>query len=372
MEQYKVILSDCHLSAGRFFEGRLNPHEDFYFDEEMIDLFEYFSSGKYGESIEGSVSVELILAGDFFDYLNVPYQGEFEDRITEEISLYKTEAAIAGHKKVMEAIRAFAAMPNKKVTYLIGNHDADLFFEKVRERITREWDPRGECPSEKVNVYADRDHLNFDGGVELHHGNQFEAGSILDFSKPILDQGLEKPVLNLPWGSFYVLKIINRLRWEREYIDKIRPVKVFVLFNLILDPLFTLKFCFLSLFYFFKTRFIISPKRRANFKVTLEILRQETKVFLDLEAEARKYLDENPKVQTLIFGHTHRPMNKIYPDGKQYINTGTWTKMINLDWRSLGQQFRRTFALVHIKDQKVTAELRQWVGEHNPHQVFDG
>jgi UDP-2,3-diacylglucosamine pyrophosphatase LpxH len=103
----------------------------------------------------------------------------------------------------------------------------------------------------------------------------------------------------------------------------------------------------------------------------MEILRQETRLFLDLEREARQILEERRDLKTLIFGHTHRPMNKVYPDGKQYINTGTWTKMVHLDWRGLGQQVRRTFALIHFKEGEARCELRQWVGEHSPHAVFD-
>jgi len=141
---------------------------------------------------------------------------------------------------------------------------------------------------------------------------------------------------------------------------------------LIVDFRFTLKFIFLSVFYFLKTRFIPSPFRRSRFKVTLDILKQETHFFLDLENEARGVLNESPSLKTIIFGHTHRPMNKVYPDGKQYINTGTWTKMIHLDWGSLGQQFRRTFALVHFEGDQARCELRQWVGEHSPHQTFRG
>ncbi len=366
-----IVVSDCHLSAGRVHEGRLNPHEDFHFDEEMADLVEFFSRGKYGSGPDGPVEVELILAGDYLDFLNVPVDGEFEDAITESLSLKKLEAILAGHPRVFEAFRKFASLPGKTITYLIGNHDADLFFPAVQERITRAWDPEGRFPSPKVRVVADRDRLNFPGGVEIRHGNQLEAGSILNFERPLLTAHLSEPVLNIPWSSFYVLKIVNRLKWEREFLDKVRPVKVYVLFGLLVDPLFTLRFVFLSLFYFVQTRFIYSPKRRASLKVTGEILKQESKVFLDLEAEARQILEEREDLQTLIFGHTHRPMNKIYPDGKQYINTGTWTKMINLDWRGLGQQVRRTFAFVHIQDGKARCELRTWVGEHGPHQLFD-
>jgi predicted phosphodiesterase len=93
---------------------------------------------------------------------------------------------------------------------------------------------------------------------------------------------------------------------------------------------------------------------------------------LDLEKQARRHLDEQSDVKTLIFGHTHHPMNKVYPDGKQYINTGTWTKMINLDLRALGQQFRLTFALVRIRDGQARCELRQWMGEYGPHKAFQG
>lgn len=368
---YKFIISDCHLSAGRFFEGHLNPHEDFHFDREMCDFFEYISSGEFGDQADGPVEVELFINGDFLDFLNVPYHGEFEEAITEAVSVTKLEAILAGHPKVMAALREFASKPGKSITYLIGNHDADLFYPKVRERITREWDPQGGFPSEKVRVIADRDRIRYEGGVEIHHGNQFEAVHVLNFSKPLLDSYLDEPVLNLPWGSFYVLKIINRMKWEREYIDKIRPIKVYVLFGLLFDTWFTLRFCFLTLYYFLKTRLVYSPKRRSRLKVTAEILRQETDFLLDLERQARGLLDREAEVRTVIFGHTHQPMNKVYPDGKQYINTGTWTKMVNMDWRSIGrQQYCLTFALVKIQDGQSECDLRHWVGEHRPHQVF--
>lgn len=390
MEKVLIVISDCHLSAGRFFEGHLNPHEDFYFDDEMCEFFNYFSTGKYGEGSQGSVEVELFINGDYFDFLNVPYHGEFEESITEDIALYKAEAIISGHPKVMAALRKFASLPGKSITYLIGNHDAELFFPKVRERIIREWDPHGQFPSEKVRIIVDRDRVRFDGGVEIHHGNQFEAVHQLNFTEPLLgvkrpeeqSEGqsarqldgwayLDQPVLNIPWGSFYVLKIVNRLKWEREYLDKIRPIKVYVLFGLLLDPWFTLKFCFLSIYYFIRTRFVYSPKRQSKLRVTAEILKQETDFLLDLEKQARRLLDQEDQVSTVIFGHTHKPMNKVYPDGKQYINTGTWTKMINADWRSIGRsQYCLTFALVRIRNGKSECDLRYWMGEYSPHRVF--
>ncbi|MCM2322915.1 MAG: metallophosphoesterase [Oligoflexia bacterium] len=369
--RYKIVISDCHLSAGRFHDGHLNPHEDFHFDDEMCRFFDYFSNGKYGEGPDGPVEVELFLNGDYFDFLNVPLGGEFEEAISEDMALQKLEAILAGHTRVMDALRRFAAKPGKRITYMVGNHDAELFFPRVRERIVREWDPRRSYPSETVQVLSDRNSVRWEGGVEVHHGNQFEKMNALNFEKPLIESYANEPVLNLPWGSFYVLKIINRLKWEREYLDKVRPVRLYVLIGLIMDPWFTIRFVFLSFFYFLKTRFIYSSKRDQNLRDTAAILRQEAaNHFLDLERQARRLLDEKPELRTVIFGHTHKPMHKVYPDGKQYINTGTWTKMINLDWRGLGSQFCLTFALVKIDGDEARCDLRHWVGEHSPHKVF--
>lgn len=370
-KKYKIVISDCHLSAGRFYEGQLNPHEDFHHDGDMVRFFDYFSNGLYGLHPDGSpVEVELILNGDYFDPLNVPIHGEFEEAITESVALQKIEACIQGHPLVMEALRRFANKPGKRITYLVGNHDAELFFPRVRERITKEWDPNRKFPSEKVEVVADRDRLTYEGGVEVRHGNQFEAGNMMNFEKPLITEFVDEPVLNIPWGSIYVMKIINRMKWERPHVDKVRPVKIFVLFGLVLDTWFTLRFCLHTAYYFLKTRFVWSPKRRSRLLVTLGILRQETRLSRDLEAEARDLLDVRTDLKTVIFGHTHRPMDKVYPDGKQYINTGTWTRMINLDWSGLGQHLRRTFAYVEIEGGEARSELREWVGEYQPHQSF--
>ncbi len=370
-EHFKVIISDLHLSAGRYYEGKLNPHEDFYFDQELCDFLRHFSSGSFGEGPGGHpVRVELFINGDFLDFLNVSFQGEFEDAISESLSLQKCQAIFAGHAEVMRALRSFAAKPGKTITYLIGNHDADLFFPRVQEFITRAWDPDGQYPSEKVRLIAHCDRVRLAGGIEVHHGNQFEAVHYLSFEHPILSLDLENPVLNLPWGSFYVLKILNRLRWERDLIDKVRPIKAFVFYGLLFDFRFTLRFIFLSAYYFLKTRFISSPQRKVSLRGTLDILRQEVDFALDLEKQARRLLDQEAEVKVVIFGHTHKPMNRIYPDGKQYINTGTWTKMIHLDLRNLGPKISLTFAFIRIQGKEAHAELREWLGEQSPHRSF--
>jgi UDP-2,3-diacylglucosamine pyrophosphatase LpxH len=369
MEQSKsqtyVVISDCHLSAGPIFEGRLNPYEDFRADEQMIEFIGFFCSGSYENQ-----AVELFINGDFLDFLNIPVKGEFEEAVTEAMAVKKAQAILRGHPGVMNALQAFLTKPLKTITYLIGNHDADLFFPQVRELITRAWDPEQRYPSPVVRLIADTDRVRINEHVEIRHGNQFEAVHMLNFENPLLMEQLEEPVLNLPWGSFYVLKIVNQLKHEREFIDKVRPIKIFVIFGLIFDFWFTVRFSFLSLYYFFKTRFIYSPKRQFSWRITADILAQSSDFFQDLESSARKLLDSDGDLQTVIFGHTHKPMRKVYPDGKQYINTGTWTKMINLDLRNFGVVESLTFALIHIENGQTSCDLRKWVGVSGPHQAF--
>lgn len=366
-----IVLSDCHLSGGRILDGSLNPYEDFHFDDDMVALFEHFSSGPYGEINGEPVEVELFLAGDYLDFLNIPYRGEFEDAVTEDIACEKLDGILAGHPAVMEALKRFASLPGKTITYLIGNHDADLAFERVRERIIRAWDPDGSYPSQKVRIIHDKSFVRLPGGVEIHHGNQFEWGSVFDFEQPTLKiRG--RRILNMPWSSVYVLKIVNRLKPEREYIDKVQPARLFFLFGLLSDPWFTIRFTFLSIYYFIRTRLLKPGQIDLDWKRFRQVLKREASVTMNLESPARTLLTEDPTLKTIIMGHNHQPMNKIYSDGKQYLNTGTWTKMIHLDFRRLGLQLQRTFAYVRIRGDEADAELRQWVGETGPHKTFQG
>lgn len=369
-KKFKLVISDCHLSGGLQVQGQRNPHEDFYFDDEMVEFFEYFSTGPvYGEGSE----VEVIINGDFFDPLNISYQGEFEEVITEEFAVYKIEKCFAGHEKVMNAFREFVKKPGKRITYNIGNHDADFFFPKVREHFVKAVDPQGQYPSECVGVNFQRPGIEVEGGIYVEHGNQFEAVHLMNYESPLLTEGLDAPVLNLPWGSFYVLKIINRLKGERDYVDKVRPVKAMVFWGLFTDPWFTLRFVAASIFYFFKTRFIYNPVRRSRLRVTAQILKDEAKTFLqDLQDAAKFVLDERPDIHTVIFGHTHLPMHKVFSDGRGYINTGTWTKMISLDLRGLGSgnAYKLTFAHIEVNPEKSVATLEQWQGAHRPHNRF--
>lgn len=42
-----LVISDLHLGAGSEYQGRKNHLEDFHSDTELVDFFNYHSSGEY-------------------------------------------------------------------------------------------------------------------------------------------------------------------------------------------------------------------------------------------------------------------------------------------------------------------------------------
>ena len=367
-KKIKLVTSDMHLSAGIFYDGKQNPYEDFFFDQEFAGFLRFFSSGDYGDGCE----VELILNGDVLDFLNVPIDGEFPEELTEEIGLRKLRAIFAGHPEVVAALKEFCAKPKKRIVYNVGNHDPEMFFPGVR-KLFCETLGGPDCHADKVWVNAEAEFLEYPEGIEIHHGNQFEAVHMMNYQQPFITENVSEPLLVIPWGTIYVLKIINAVKWERAYVDKVKPIKIFLLWGLFTDTFLTLKFMMLSTFYFLRTRFVYNPRRKATIWNTLKIMQQEITPFHGLEDDARTILNDKPHVNTVIFGHTHGAMQQRYRDGKTYINTGTWTRMVNLDLRHLGQNVRLTFAIIEYDEKGVpSATLQEWLGEHAPHKIYNG
>src|SRR3989339_1144506 len=123
-----LVISDLHLGAGAFFDGKRNPLEDFYHDKELVDFLDFYSDGEYQNR-----EIELIINGDFLDFLAVPYVRYFDDEYwSEEASLEKLKLMVAGHQEVFHALGLFLSNKKRKIIYIIGNHDAELILDQVK------------------------------------------------------------------------------------------------------------------------------------------------------------------------------------------------------------------------------------------------
>src|SRR6476620_6664953 len=129
VQKVVLVISDLHLSAGKMLKGKRNLLEDFHYDNELIDFLNYYCSGDYRD-----VEVELVINGDFLDFLAVPFVEYFDDEFwSEKAALSKLRMIMDAHKGVLNAMKTFLSAPGKNIIYIIGNHDAEFVFDSLKK-----------------------------------------------------------------------------------------------------------------------------------------------------------------------------------------------------------------------------------------------
>jgi UDP-2,3-diacylglucosamine pyrophosphatase LpxH len=358
-----LVISDQHLGAGMYYEGKRNLLEDFHFDKEMVEFLDFYCTGEYANR-----EVELIINGDFFDLLAVPYVKYFDDEYwSEEAALEKLKIIIEAHPEVMEALKEFVNKKNKKVVYIIGNHDAELVLTKVQQHLRDFFSNESFIISNEIETY------NPHKGIYIQHGHQYELAHDYSPEDSIIktNEGVEYFIP--PWGSYYVVRIINKFKVERSYINEVRPIKNFLIHGLIFDTFFTMRFMFANIYYFVMVRFWNYLWNNPGWSVIQKQMKQELKLFQNFTSLTRDFFEEHPDAKALIVGHTHHPSIHYFSDGTTFVNTGTWTKMINLDFARMSHGHSLTYAQIDIagKEEQVEIDLHEWKGKtESPYQEF--
>ncbi len=350
MAKYKLVVSDFHIGKGSVLpDGTVNVLEDFIADSKFSEFLDHYSAGKFYDA-----EVELILLGDILNLIQVDYRGYYSPVLTEEISLEKLKSCVKGHPEFFKALREFLKLPNKSVVFILGNHDTEMIWERCRDLFSKEI----ECPVTWRNFRYVAD------GILYEHGQQHEAVNRLNPKKLFISKGLREPILNLPWGSHFIVNFIIPIKLERPAIDKVRPVKAFIRWSLLTDTWWTIKLMIRGFFYFFATRFSRSLYRTSNLVTTFKIIKEILFYHPSITESAKKILDDNPEFHTVIMGHTHYPQYKQFEDGREYINTGTWTEVTNLSLLNLGKGTRYTYAFIDYSTNpsRPHAYLREWCG----------
>lgn len=356
--KFKLVVSDFHIGKGAILpDGSVNVLEDFIADRQFVEFLDYYSSGVYYDA-----DIELILLGDILNLIQVDYRGYFSPVLTEEISLEKLKTCIQGHPTFFKALREFVKLPNKKITYILGNHDTEMIWDKCRNLFSEEVG----APIVFKNFTYSVD------GILYEHGQQYEAVNRLDPKKLFITKGLREPILNLPWGSHFIVNFIIPIKMERPAIDKVRPINAFIRWSLLTDTWWTLKLIVRAFFYFFATRFSKSLYRTTTLVTTVKIIKEILFYQPSITRSVQKILDQNPNYHTVIMGHTHHPNYKQFADGREYINTGTWTEVTSLALSTLGKSTRYTYAFIDYSSNpsRPHAYLREWRGRWNEQVDF--
>lgn len=363
----KLVISDFHLSRGKWLpDGRRNPLEDFHQDLRLKELLEHYSTGSYAEA-----DVELIVNGDFFDPLAViPLPDrksrlaylEFPIEVEETAAVRQFKIITEGHPVSIAALRDFMGR-GKKIVFRWGNHDASILWPGVQDFLRGILaPPTPEQLSFQMKPYV-FDRICIDHGHQLEVFNQFDENNL--FIERKTKDGAVTKIQNLPFGSFFVLGFLNRLKLERSYINQVYPLQNYVRLAMFFEPLFFIRNGFRVAWFFVKMRFITHPMRFARFRKTLQLL-AEAFGRPSLEEEAEKILcgpdSRDLPFDTIIMGHNHKATMRIFPGGKQYINTGTWIPITSLEMGNLGHRHVRTYALIEYVDGKARASLKIWNG----------
>ncbi len=347
---YKLVVSDFHIGKGAFLpDGSRNPLEDFFFDGKFTEFLEYHRTGSFADA-----EVELIVNGDFFNHLQIDTRERHPDIISEKVALRRTNEILQGHRPLFDEMRRFCQTPGHRITFLLGNHDPGLLFPSVRQRLN-------ECLGAPVLVKNDS--YRFDG-VHIEHGHQFFADNAYNTGRYFLEKGLPEPIVNLPWGSFFVIHYLNKVRQERPYFCKIYPFRHYLRWALIHDTLFALRSIGRIAFYFLWLRFTRSPFRRSSIGRTFRIIK-EVGISPKIEREAKKILLTDRETRIVILSHSHYAAFRQVAPGKTYINTGLWNEQISLELSNQGRVVRLTYAQLTYDEKGIPhPSLKEWKGHH--------
>ena len=361
-----LVISDIHLGAGNYVNNQRNFLEDFHYDKEMVEILEYFSTGDYVNR-----EVELVINGDLFDLLAVPFVPYFDDEFwSEEAALEKLKMIMDAHPEVMQALNDFLLRKKKNIVFVIGNHDAEFVFPSLQKYFNYYFDEKARRDFE-IRIPSDGEYRP-EPDVVLMHGHEYEPAHLFDPDRSILEDRDGRKYFIPPWGSYYVTKVLNKFKEQRNHVNAVRPIHKFVINGFIYDPLYTVRFGLANFFYFVMVRFIYFFKLKNGFKETFQSALNELELFQDYETLTEDYFEQNPEVKALIVGHTHDPKIRTFSNGKIFINTGTWTDMHYLDFDRQDMGRLLTFAQLDFFAKADTEQeaifrinLNYWKGFNN-------
>ncbi len=378
----KIIVSDLHLGAG----GESNKLEDFTSDRDFLIWVNRLAR----ESEQLRRPMDLIINGDFMEMLQVPALEEFDPKAkyppenyevrTELDAVRKVNLVIKGHPQVFQALHNFVSggNPRRRIVILWGNHDPELYWPKVQEKIV---EAIGAKPEDGTVIFPG--YKFFEDGVYVEHGNQYSE-PYNRFENPEAPLDRRYPTrLEIPSGSEFVMRFFNDIERERYWIDGVKPLESLVWYALSYDTKFALslipKLLEAAPLLTGKSAYVASAQspdtaalaseisdhkgkeqtvralredkvyRAAFYKRVRKALaaagyedpwrgespdydiphpaeggsRLEARILDDLSRAAERIAEESG-AKVVVFGHTHQPLEAWLQNGKRYFNSGTW------------------------------------------------
>ena len=397
MERNRYVISDLHIGVG-----------------DNLDSFSEDKSFKYLlEAIGRHPGSELIINGDFIDFLSIALEHETARPFsrmgcTEVESLLKLEKVIQAHPVIFSALRKYLGKKGHRLVLVPGNHDIDLFWPGVQERLCEEIAASHEDRFyfEKSGVYRDED-------LHVEHGNQYFADTVFEnYSQPFLRAPRSGELrLERCWADcFHAYLVIGLMAKRNPFFNNVMPYYDLILMCIQEEAWWPkLIYAYKLLRFLYKVGFppleegraVLLEKRMIGdeeeefdkdrflgvtsvieeidaeelvdtmqwehgYPVTTETEPVEEMIIpLDILAArentlmmaARDLLLSDEDINVVIFGHEHQYFtNELRPEvsgrrGKYYMNTGTWIPMLFLN------RARRVLTWEDLRDKSLYQHL---------------
>lgn len=294
-----VVLSDVEMGAG-------GVTDDFPHSAWLADLL-----ASYNEEPYAGLPVDLVFNGDTLDLLKTSTGGAWTRHVTEAVALAKLDRVLAAHPAFPEGVRAFlgAGRAPRRVHFVIGNHDAELAFPAVQQRLSEVIGAPGVWfPGFALDV----------GDVRIEHGSQGDAMFAVDEHHPLVEWD-GRTLLDLPWGAVAVVDVMLPLQPVLYALDRVKPrPRVFELLPEVKDLLS-------SAFWRYWTREYLvdlwsgrDPMRKASWTMLKEVMYRFTTFDPDTIAGAhyRRWVSDQDRYRVVVIGHQHTPAWWSWADRK--------------------------------------------------------
>jgi UDP-2,3-diacylglucosamine pyrophosphatase LpxH len=335
-------------------DGTVNMLEDFDEDEKFAEFLDHYSTGTYYFT-----DVNLVLNGDILNLILMDVDGLYTHLLTESHVMKMVENIVQGHPIFFQSLRKFLSRPNKKVSYVIGNHDIGMIFEGAQKIF-----------NDAVGAQVEFTHQLVTHGVLIEHGHRFEPQNTVPRSKLLIMGPDNMPILNLPWASLFCIYLLPKLKEHRPYFDKVRPISLYIWWALIHDFRFFVYLSWVVVAYILRTQFPPFGRYNKNFRISLKQL-ANIAIHPKYETNAKRIFATRPDIQVVIMGHTHITEWRRFKDGKQYFNCGTWNHVPSMDKALHKNITGLSYVCVEINEKKgdiKTATLNEWHGKWRPYR----
>ncbi len=217
-----IVISDLHI--GGEYPILRNP-------DLLIDFLQCLAAYKPRQNEE----VELVINGDFVDFLaEDPYEAWTEK---EETAVTKFNNVVRRQPELFDAF-ALCAKQLRRFTILLGNHDTELAYPKVRDKLFEN------LHTEPHRCYFIQNNECYRAGdLLIEHGNRYDPWNAIDHNGlrevvSCASRGEVPPQrLEACPGARFVCDVINPIKKSYRFVDLLKPEdKIVALLLTALEP----------------------------------------------------------------------------------------------------------------------------------------